>query len=518
MAAAHRLLAKQASEPSSSSQVTHLLHRQRLYERIIRIFISHPSSERVTIPSLFQRMFDEGVPPNLDTLKIVLATAGRHEMPILPILRDVLEIDGLPDKIDIHLLGLVGKALVREGGMKPDDLERMLEECTAVGVLGAVGRPIVFDELLVEAYGQAGDLRGILNVLARYRTGAGTSTITTRTPPPHQDDRERGILSLYLQAIRQWISNPAIRRKRRGSLFPRILAKDLVDIYGGTGNLPLVWLNTWMNAERIANDPQAALTVWHLIGSQADHVSYATYFLLSKLLPTRSADLRATVSNLVAYQNEIESASIKTIEAGLSASLHHDDLPLALFLARQVVAKNTKAVVQLKPTERTIDIIAAGLVRAWRKGGLEGTMGQSSIIAIPSLTINAKSQKDKNESLRDGPEYIVRDEWDFISTTLGDPHVTLPLSHPLGRLSPLHNDSGEDDTTVMTFHPPPTGSCSGSGSGSRSAKLGRALEGLIRVLEDAVVETSAVRAKGGSAREVLVRTMQELHRQIIPER
>lgn len=542
MAAAHRLLAEQAAEPSSSSQVTYLLHRQRLYERLARIFVSHPSTERVTVPSLFQRMVDEGIPPNLDTLKIVLSTAGRHDIPILHILRNVLDMDGLPDKVDTHLLGLVMKALVREGGMKPDDLERMLEECTTAGILGKEDRPIVFDELLVEAYGQAGDMRGMLDVLSRhryrYRARSGTSS---KRESPNPEPGSRGVLSLYLQAIRQWISNPSIRRKRRGSLFPRILAKDLVELYGGYENLPTPWLNSWMNAERIANDTEAAMTVWQLIGPRADHVSYATYFRLSKqLLSSPTANLRATVSDLVAYQNRMESGSIETVEAGLSAAFQHDDLPLALFLARQIVAKNTKAVIQLKPTERTIDILAAGLVRAWRRGGLEGTMGQSPIIGISTIIpistdtrTNGPSGSGRGRgSGRGSPEYIVRDEWDIISTRLGDPSLALPLSRPLARLSTQSqsqsqrasksnidsesNNGGNDEITVMTFHPTPSTNGMDSKSKFRSGKLGRGLDSLMRVLEEAIVERSMDTGSTGSANEILARTMQDLHREVLP--
>lgn len=534
ISAAHRLLAEQATEPSSSSRVTYLLHRQRLYERLVRIFAFNPSSERVTVPSLFQRMVDEGVPPNLDTLKIVLSAAGRHDIPILPILRTVLEMDGLPDKVDIHLLGLVMKALVREGGMKPKDLERMLEECTTAGVLDKEDRPIVFDELLVESYGQAGDLSGMLNVLSRYRPSPGAGTL--KSPSSSQELGGRGVISLYLQAIRQWISNPSIRRKRRGSLFPRILAKDLVELYGGYENLPTPWLNMWMNAERLANDTQAAMTVWQLIGARgrADHVSYSTYFRLSKLLLIHKANLRATVADLVRYQNKMDIGSIETVEAGLSAAFHHDDLPLALFLARQIMAKNTKAVTQLKPTERTIDILAAGLVRAWRRGGLEGTMGQSPIIVVPNTIHTAKDTRRNGPSASGGPEHIVRDEWDFISTRLGDPSLALPLSRPLARLSNQSQtqnasvsnmdsssesiNGGNGDMTIMTFHPSQSTGGMGTHSKSRSTKLGRALDSLVKVLEEAIVERSGETGGPGSSNEVLARTMQDLHREILPSK
>lgn len=523
IAAAHRVLAQHAEEPSTSSKVAYLIRRQRLYERLIRTFSNHFESERVTIPSLFARMVDEGVPPNLDTLKIVISAAGRNGVPVLPILRQVLEMDGLPDELDTHLLGLVMKALVREGGMKAVDLEKMIKECSEAGVFRHGERPIVMDEVLVEAYGQAGDLRGILDVLTRYRsTETNAQSQTPSHNQPSTDTQHRGpILSLYLQALRQWTSIQSIRRKRRGPLFPRVLAKDVIELYGGTDEIPTIWLNAWMNAERMTGDKEAAMTVWRLlmIGNSADQVSYSTYFRLSKLLSANTANLRQITHALVHHQHiAIKSISIDTVESALSAAFHHDDLPLALYYARHVIANGLKVGSVSRLTERTIDVIASGIVRSWRRGGLDITLGLSPIttnqVYKPTLRPRSKSHVvGSDPSAR--PEYIMRDEWDAVSNRLNAAYVdvALPLSRPLGRLHSTDAQQGvrSDDLTVMTFRPN-----EGTSNRSQLVRLGNILKGLVGVLEEAIVERN--REPGELGGEVLRRVMQDLHREILPPR
>lgn len=479
----HRLLADHASEPSTSSRVSYLLRRQRIYERLIRTFTAYPSSEWVPIASLLQRMMDEGTPPNLDTLKIVISAAMRNGMPVLPILQRVIAMDGLPDQMDDHLLLLVVKGLVREGGMKAGALKAMLSDMRSEGTLSDFGS---MNEVLVEAYGQEGDMRGILHTISHHRQNQKLPAISGINPMARST-----ILSLYLQALKQWTTNPALRRKRRGSLFPRILAKDVVDLYGGTDHLPLIWLNAWMNCERISGDTEAAMTIWRMIGDSADRVSYTTYFRLAKHIPTDDAELRSTIRSLLVLSGGRGDKGIAadTIDSAMSASFHHGDLPLCLLLARRLLGDvQRKGVDALRLGDRTIDLLASGIIRSQSR----------------PLNQRPPSSKRSTETSARLPEFITQNEWDDISVQLNIENVSLPLSRPQARLSV--EIRGQENTFIKTFLP--------ERKGSKSAYKLRIMARLVEILEETVIQRFM---HGRQSREgILKEVMSALHKQVLP--
>lgn len=506
LGAAHRLLTDHASQPGPSNPtggVTYLLRRQRLYERLLRTFLSAPSSalesERATVWSLWQRMRDEQCPPTLDTLKLLLGTASRHGLPVLPIIQSVLLLEphhggGMPEKVDVHLLGLIMKGLVREAGIKPDVLKQLMDDCLPPTMPGeGEGRPVMMDELLVEAYGQAGDMRGMIDTLSLVRqrfSSRESGKAKDQAPQAGAGDRdEKAVLSLYLQALRQWCSNPALRRKRRGSLFPRILTKDLLDLDlsttaiatpgdSGSRNLPVVWLNGWMNAERISGDTQAAMAIWRLIqhrsaasatapkGDVADSESYTIYFKLAKQhQPEIDFQLRSTVRTALATPAVV---TTDMLEQGIAAALQHHDLPLALYLARRLASSDTPAL-RSRPTERTVDLFSSGLIRLYRR------------TFWPSTGANTKFGAGKM------PEYILADEWDSLSALLSTegPDVSLPLSRPTARLIDAQAQEGGDYTATFGLSPTQeTGS-------AKAARLRGILQCLTSLLEKAVAPNQA---------------------------
>lgn len=477
LAVAHRLLSDHAAEPSSSSRVSYLLRRQRIYVRIIRTFTSQPATEWVTIASVFQRMMDEGTPPSLDSLKIVLSTAGRNRMPVLPLLRRVVEIDGLPDKMDEHLLVLVIKGLVREGGMKAKPLRELANELSQGGTM----EQGVLDEIVVEAYGQEGDLRGILDILSNHRATRASSI------NDGQPNKRSLTLSLYLQALKQWSVHPSLRRKRRGSLFPRILAKDMIELYGGTANLPLAWLNAWMNGERMTGDVATAATIWRLIGDSADDVSYSTYFKLAKLMSAEQAALRVTTRSYLTDRG-VGDMTVEAVDSALSAAFHHGDLPLGLLLARRLLNSARRGDFKPQATERTVDLIASGIIRSQRNISASGS--RSSVMTSPP------------------PEFITQSEWDLVSFQLALPDVALPLSQPQARLSSRREAQDADDGTLVNTYLPPR-------VDSRSAHLQKVLSKLVILLEEAVVEQHTRGRLGQGKDEVLRDVMSQLHSQVL---
>jgi hypothetical protein len=471
---AHRLLDDKLSAPSTSSLVTNLIRRQRVFERIIRTCSQHPTTATVTIASIYQRMIEEGVPPNTDILKIVLGTAIKHGTPILPILRQLVGNEGLPEKMDIHLLVLIIRGIAREVVIKPSDLERVIEDCLISA--GITERPVEFDEILVESYGRIGDLRGIINLLSKYKYQVLDTTSRSRS--------RSAVLSLHLQALTQWIENPLLRRKRRGSLFPRALAKDLIPIYGGPERMPLEWLNAWMNGERIAGNLRTALNIWQVITSLPtgpDRASYSAYMRLIKLLPTIEGCLR--LREVIKHNFSPNSMTDTNIlEHALSAAFTHDDLPLILFLARQLdYSPDQHHPGKMSATARMIDITAAGIVRLQR---------------LPVSANQSRSNGLSPDEWR-GITYSVQEESRRIGTEL---NISLPLSTPQAGLVP---DQGGGDY-VGRYKPR-------SGTQMRASLV----LPLVRLLEQEVLHRYKVAGDRGGDEEVLKKVMMDLHAEIL---
>jgi len=412
-------------------------------------------------------MIEEGVPPNTNIFKIVLGTAIKNGTAIIPILRQLVGTDGLPEKMDIYLLVLIIRGIAREVVIKPKDLERVIDDCLASA--GVEGRPVEFDEILLESYGKKGDLKGIINLLSRH-----THTHTTS---------RSAILSLHLQALTQWIENSLLRRKRRGSLFPRALAKDLISIYGGPEKMPLEWLNAWMNGERVAGNLETALNVWQVIASLSngpDTISYTTYLRLIKLLPTAEARsrLRGLVKDL-ATKNSIMDTN--TLEHALGAAFTHYDLPLVLFLARRLdYSPDQHHPDKISATTRMIDILAAGIVRLHR----------------PLISPNHNRSNG-----------ITPDEWRRITISVQEESkrgtelsISLPLSTPLAGLVPDHG--GGD--YVGRYKPR-------SGTQTRASLV----LPLVRLLEEEVVHRYKVAGEREGDQEILKRVMMDLHAEIL---
>jgi len=407
---------------------------------------------------------DEDIPPTNEILKIVLGTALKNGTPVMPILRGLIAKEGLSEEVDNHLLLLVIKGMAREVNIEPKDLERVIDDCLSAqkGKGKRKERPIGFDEILVESYGRKGDLKGMIDLLSRH------------TKP------SQGVSSLYLQALTQWIGNPTLRNKRRGSLFPRALAKDLITIYGGAEKLPLEWLNAWMNGERIANNLETALNVWTVIDSSRvipDANTYSVYMRLIKLLPHEDGKyrLRQAVKDIfdpvsaVGFNTEI-------LEHALGAAFTHDDLPLVLLLARQLDYSADQHLSKISPSARAIDILAAGFIRSQR---------------------SAKTQYKPQSNA------ITPDEWDRITRLMNSEsglEVSLPLNTPLAGLVV---GQGEDQY-IGQFKPR-----------SRTHVRASLVLPLIRVLEKAVVQQLRCGGLRGGDEDILRAVMDDVNAEIL---
>jgi hypothetical protein len=408
---------------------------------------------------------DEDIPPTNEILKIVLGTALKNGTPIMPILRGLIAREGLSEEVDNHLLLLVIKGMAREVNIETKELERVIDDCLSVQKGKGKGkeRPIGFDEILIESYGRNGDLRGIINLLSRH------------TKP------SQGVSSLYLQALTQWIENPTLRKKRRGSLFPRALAKDLITIYGGAEKLPLEWLNAWMNGERIANNLETALNVWTVIGSSRiipDANTYSVYMRLIKVLPHEDGKyrLRTAVKDILDPASRIE-LNTEILEHALGAAFTHHDLPLVLLLARQLDYSTDQHLRTISPSARAIDILAAGFIR---------------------------SQRSAQTTSKPGSNAIVPEEWERITRLINSEsglEVSLPLNTPLAGLVV----GQEEDQYIGQFKPR-----------SRTHVRASLVLPLVRLLEKAIVQQLRGGGLRGGDEDILRAVMEDVNAEILP--
>jgi hypothetical protein len=465
LGAAHRLLNEQQNAPSTSSRVDYIIQRQRICTHIIKTFSAHPESAKVTIASIYQRLVDEDIPPTNEILKIVLGTALKNGTPVMPILRGLIAREGLSEEVDNHLLLLVIKGMAREVNIETKELERVIDDCLSVqkGKGKGKGRPIGFDEILIESLGRKGDLKGMITLLSRH------------TKP------SQGVSSLYLQALTQWIGNPTLRKKRRGSLFPRALAKDLITIYGGAERLPLEWLNAWMNGERIANNLETALSVWTVIDSSRiipDANTYSVYMRLIKLLPHEDGKsrLRQAVKDILDPASRIE-LNTEILEHALGAAFTHHDLPLVLLLARRLDYTADQHLRTISPSARAIDILAAGFIR---------------------------SQRSAQTTSKPGSNAIVPEEWERITRLINSEsvlEVSLPLNTPLAGLVV---GQGEDQY-IGQFKPR-----------SRTHVRASLVLPLIRILEKAVVQQLRGGGLRGGDEDILRAVMEDVNAEVFP--
>jgi hypothetical protein len=465
---AHSLL-NDTPAPSPCSSTTALLFRQRLYTTLVTTLLKHrhPLS---AVYSLLRRSLAEDVPLSTATLTQILRFAldsdlsGRLVAELLP---------ALPQEMDDELLTLVLHAVTRTANPGAEALERIIEDCLSLrGISSEQEWPLAMWDVLMSAHARQFDFRGGVALLARFKHVLRGHAVEGE---PWTEPQRAAISRPYISLMALWINSrysPSETRAPRsgprlGSGVPSRLADDLEGVLGTQP--PVAFMNVWMNAERVAENHRTAAEVWERLSgwdmwepgppiSQSTHstqstqniqntrskpdishspdaTSYATLFKLYK--PTSQSPPRRALGHLLSSRPLITTSSLNS---ALSAvlSVPAPDLPAAFLLLEHLSHG-------VFPDTRTVDIVAAGLVRAWRGGLPIFTRDQEERSEVFRPRLDAWGKNGfRGKTKRELHEGLSINEWDMISHTLHrlrlrsqtrSESALLPVGRPLARLT-----------------------------------------------------------------------------------
>ncbi|EIW67608.1 hypothetical protein TREMEDRAFT_57491, partial [Tremella mesenterica DSM 1558] len=166
LAQSHRILDSQQDVHFSSPTRIHA--RSRLYDRLIYAFSRAPLSPALpSINDLLNRQLKEGVPVLPRSLTTLFYLAGQAGEPILPLVQKTLHL--LPPGLDVQLLVMICRTIVREARGTPEDIEKIIAACYSAENKTEGEWDWSMWDILVSAHTISGDLRGALGVLKRYR-------------------------------------------------------------------------------------------------------------------------------------------------------------------------------------------------------------------------------------------------------------------------------------------------------------------------------------------------------------
>ncbi|KAK8858909.1 hypothetical protein IAR55_003140 [Kwoniella newhampshirensis] len=269
------------SDPFDPTSPSSVLRRQVTYSRFISTFLTHPSGLS-SIRSLLSRSLSERVPISTPTLTTILksvldSSSDIHER--VQVIHCILPL--LPDQLDVPLLDLLLRNVIRDTGAEPQVVEEMISDCLKLsGVESKEGWPWQIWDLVLLAHAKKGDFRTAVSLLADFKQvvqnhldpSDSLSDMSTTGPILSEAER-RAVCQSYNTVLNIWLdpdtsSATRLPGGRVASLVPRQLAKDLIGLLGG--EKPTVrFLNSWMRAERMAENWEAARKVWELIEGQS---------------------------------------------------------------------------------------------------------------------------------------------------------------------------------------------------------------------------------------------------------
>ncbi|WWC71100.1 uncharacterized protein I206_105053 [Kwoniella pini CBS 10737] len=486
LTSAHDYLSSESLEISNS---TSCIRRQVTYSRLIVGFLDHPNGLEA-IQSLIERSLKENIPISIPTLTSILHSTLRSEdlNDRRSIVNMVLPI--LPEKVDIPLLDVLLRVIIRDIHPDPSMIEKMINDCLSLPKeqkdnindvqkgksKGKENWPLEIWDLLFTSYYQIGDLKGSLELLEEYKQVFHNLNLVLIG-----EKDQRAISKVYTTIMNTWRRSKQINKEE--SNFPKNLAKDLVEILGKEIKPSLGFLNSWMKAEIKTGNKNNFKKVWELI-----EICNEVEIEKEKNLPNEESWLSLFQFYFNNCSNNIEKDTNKNKIENLIKELFKQKklypksikLNISIFeiiikccfkfeLNLIIILNLIKKLNYFKilPNRKFIDLISSEILKnIFNNKNL--TINQqvklnflltnkSSFLTILKNNNSNKFEKQKKKK-RMGLNYL---EWDLISEIINNQQQThkqdfiwLPLSMPIARLNyqnqnfiSSHNNFSQNSST-----------------------------------------------------------------------
>ncbi|WWC96450.1 hypothetical protein V866_003318 [Kwoniella sp. B9012] len=477
LSTAHQHLSSQPFNPASS---TSLLSRQVTYSKLISAFVDHPKGLEAII-SLVDRSLSETVPISIPTLTSILKCSLSTEdvTSRISVINKVLPI--LPERLDIPLLDVLLRAVIRDINPEVGVIEKMINDClslefsqgtdTGIGKLEKDRWPLEIWDLPFTSHFQRSDTKQSLELLAEFRqivlqklssTPSSSSSIITTAEMLDEKDR-MAICKVYTTVLNTWRRSNEIYKIQ--STFPKNLAMDLTNLMGEGYKPSMGFLNSWMKAERQTGDMNASRRVWDLIESKVledvlpNNDSWIALFQLYstpdkpssvKTLPPLKTSIKRLFNQVKQYPKStlINALTINTILKSTLSS----DLPLSLYVLRQMGKWG------ILPDRRTVDLVSSEMMKMI----LRLPLSDQIILGIDHSMLRNDLSSMRSKRTRMGLKLF---EWDLITEAIHNIRrgaksqnptgketevIWLPLSMPIGRIR-QDSISNQDDNDQMVI-------------------------------------------------------------------
>ena len=355
--------------PSTSSASCSPVTQQR-YTDLLDVFLSHPTRQSIAnLLFIIARINDNSVISHdiiLEAARLALAQPRFHLSLLEQILPMPKTAPGTP------LIARIVPALDRHR-VPPSDIANLIRARLASNPDDVQFWPGYLWQRLISYC----DLDTAFQLLDQYKGIITTSK--RKLPHPLSVMQVESISKPFAAVLRLWCA--CLTSDRRASKTPSQVAHDLVQLVGDE-NLPVLFLNQWLNAERIAENHSTAWSIWerfdittnmyqHSDRPKPDKQTWTVFFKLQKTAEHQCSRqtwkaLFNTVHPLDITTHLLNSALSELMTDGRAGVCH--DLPALLFLMSKF---DCAAEPQCgpPPDARTIDIVAAGLIRIWREQG-----------------------------------------------------------------------------------------------------------------------------------------------------
>ncbi|TYJ53865.1 hypothetical protein B9479_005484 [Cryptococcus floricola] len=540
--AAHAYLDTHPLPPSPA--VSDLLRRQVTYSKFI--FALFARSEDA-VSSLVERAMEEKVPLSTSTLTRILQKSldNPSAEARVKIIQTVMPF--LPDRLDIPLLDMLLRAVIRDSSPDPAFVEGLITDCLALdGVTSKESWPWEIWDVLITTHKPTSDFHSAVKRLGEFKrvVRAYLDAPSSSSSPPKLSPAQRtAIVQVYTTTMNIWrlsaLKDTTARSKC--SRIPESLAEDLVELAGGEAGLDVKFLSAWLRAEKVAQNWEMAESIVEMIGEAQegyevgegdreqdgipglDSKTWTSVFglyttpcvlpptrvLARRLLTQTPKTTQGTEQNAIPNPNraihlpiltsEVVNAILRAIFHSLdtthpSTPPNEIDLPLTLVILRLITSSGTPT---SPPADRkTIDILSSYLYRTARNLSLPPHLFLS--LGIPAMP-NRRRYGEEKTWRKFG---LGAEEWDVMTEAVHAERVKmgrevevvhLPFSMPVARLAKAHPsfqflvpqpEAEQELSSTITVNAEQPRTF---GSGERGPSFQRVLPALIGILERLIV-------------------------------